>query len=147
MCRQCESHVTVSEKQLESHIDKKHLVKRSTSNHDIVTKLLFKPVESHQKNHWREGIAFLRTHPFKPATFRQTLITLIKFRLEDDVLHAFFQVLQCCVVSSKKSSQVKLNGTVDYDPTDRFPSQLTQNGPRIRFPEIPASFHHMQELA
>ena len=93
MCRQCENHISVDKKNLESHFDKKHVQKRGATNQDIVTKHLFKSVETYQKNHWKEGLLFLRNHKFKPATFCQTLITLIKFRLEDGVLYSFFQVL------------------------------------------------------
>ena len=79
MCRQCDDHIAVDKKNLERHIEKKHVNKRATTNLDIVTNHLFKTVESHQKNHWKQGLTFLRNHRFKPATFRQTLMTLIKF--------------------------------------------------------------------
>ena len=70
------------------------------------------------KNHWREGLAFLHSNKLAEPTFRQTLITLINFRLESSILSTFFQVLVCCVEAHKLSRDAKLRHHIDYDPTD-----------------------------
>ena len=102
---------------MQSHLEK-HREKRSATNFDIVTKTLYNDVDCVHKNHWREGLAFLRTHNFREATFRQTLITFINFALEEEVLHTFFLVLVCCVEAHKLASDVKLRHTVDYRMED-----------------------------
>jgi hypothetical protein len=117
LCRQCEECICEDEDKLETHQKKVHLQKRSTTNKDIVTKHLFSEVSSFHRNHWDEGLAFLTTTTFSQATFRQTLITKISFGLEQNVLRAYYDVLQCCVEAHKSASNSKLSKTSDFDPT------------------------------
>ena len=96
-CHQCDEYVCDSPRQLKTHLDK-HVEKRTDTNFDIVTKHLYDDVDCVQKNHWREGLAFLRSTKFtEPLPSGQTLICLINFRLEFAVLSTFFQVIVCCV--------------------------------------------------
>ena len=90
LCRQCDDYIAVDVKQLEKYVESKHVAKRSDTNHEIVSKHLYPPVECTDNNHWEEGLFFLRNHPFKPPPFWQSLITSIYLRLEDSVLKAFF---------------------------------------------------------
>ena len=101
---------------MKTHLDK-HVENRTDTNFDIVTKHLHDDVDCVQKNHWREGLAFLRSTKFTEPTFRQTLICLINFRLEFAVLSTFFQVLVCCVEAHKSAKDAKLKNHEDYDPT------------------------------
>lgn len=115
-CRQCDDYICDSPRLLKTHLDK-HIEKRSDTNFDIVTKHLYDDVDSVQKNHWKEGLAFLHSTKFAEPTFRQTLICFINFRLEWAVLTTFFQVLVCCVEAHKSAKDPKLKNTRDYDPT------------------------------
>ena len=101
---------------MKTHLDK-HVENRTDTNFDIVTKHLHDDVDCVQKNHWREGLAFLRSTKFTEPTFRQTLICLINFRLEFAVLSTFFQVIVCCVEAHKTAKDAKLKNHEDYDPT------------------------------
>ena len=94
-----------------------HVQKRSVTNKDIVTKHLFSEVSTIHRNHWDEGLSFLSTTTFSQATFRQTLITHIKDRLEQNVLRAYYDVLTCCVEAHKSASNAKLSKSADFDPT------------------------------
>ena len=51
MCRQCESYVGHDEKSLLSHIRQSHVEKRNSTNLEILSKYLFKPVQHSHDNH------------------------------------------------------------------------------------------------
>ena len=117
LCRQCEECICESDSQFKTHHERVHVQKRSVTNKDIVTKHLFSEVSTIHHNHWDEGLSFLSTTTFSQATFRQTLITHIKDRLEQNVLRAYYDVLTCCVEAHKSASNAKLSKSSDFDPT------------------------------
>jgi len=118
LCRQCEDYVAADEKMLERHITTKHVKKRKSTNKEILTKKLYHPVRQLKNNHWDEGLNFLRNNKFSPPPFRQTLITKILFRLEDNVLEAYFNVIECCVEAAKVAHEMKLKGDKEFDATE-----------------------------
>jgi hypothetical protein len=94
-------------------------VKRTSTNHDIVTRLLYKDIKCVQRNHWREGLLFLRTHTIEPATFCQTLITLIQqdTRLEEAILKTYMDIITCCVKARGEVDYCRGRRQSDYDST------------------------------
>ena len=117
VCRHCDEYICTSDKELHSHINKKHISKRTATNHELLSKHLFEEVNGVQKNHWEEGLAFLKSHEFTEASFRQTLTSSINHRLEASVLRAYYQLLVCCVEANKVANETKLRSTVEFDPT------------------------------
>ena len=57
VCRECGDYVAATEKVFLRHIKTKHIKTRTTTNHNIVTRLLYNVVESVHNNHWEEGLA------------------------------------------------------------------------------------------
>lgn len=94
-------------------------MKRTSTNHDIVTRQLYKSVKCVQRNHWKEGLSFLSNHKIEPATFRQTLITLIRqdTRLEEAILQAYMDVITCCTKARGDIDYCRGRRQSDYDPT------------------------------
>ena len=114
LCRVCDSQLCDTEKQLSTHLAK-HIKRRTRTNLDICTALLYADVETIHQNHWREGLHFLRTTKFAEPTFRQTLITSIRDRLETSVLHAFNACIEAAVLSSQEASEIRLRADPDFD--------------------------------
>lgn len=116
ICRQCESYVGSSVKNLESHIRQSHVERRSSTNFEILSKYLHNSISHSHDNHWREGLAFLNCFEPGEPKFRQSLINKISGRAGDPVIEAAIDIIEACVISSKVASQPKLQHTSDYDP-------------------------------
>ena len=116
VCRQCGDYVAASESVFLRHITSKHVKTRKTTNHKIVTNLLYSLVESVHTNHWEEGLAWLRTFTPEEPNFRQSLILKIKHELEDDVTDCFEDILNACVECAKKPTDDRYNNTEEYNP-------------------------------
>jgi len=100
----------------ESHLAS-HISTRSKTNHAIVTELLSDEVKSIKHNHGDQGLLFLRTQKISQVTFWQSLITKINYRLKENVLRAFYQVLHCCVEAHQSANEARLASSSDFDPT------------------------------
>ena len=119
VCRVCEDFVASDETSLNQHIEKLHVVKRTCTNLDIVTRLLYNDVKCVQRNHWRDGLHFLAHHTFEPAPFRQSLITLINqdTRLEEAILKTYMAVITCCVQAKGDYKYARTSCSSDFDST------------------------------
>lgn len=118
-CRHCEQFVASSPKKLEEHITKHHVVKRTRTNFDIVSKILYNDVKCVHSNHWHAGLSFLQSHKFDPPTFRQTLISNIRVntRLEESILKAFYDTILCCVAAHGEVQYIRGRRHCDFDAT------------------------------
>ena len=96
ICRQCDEYVCDTEAQLKTHLGK-HYEHRTAANFELVTKYLYEEVDCVHRNHWEEGLAFLRSNTLAPPTFRQSLITFIKHKLETNIVTTLYHLLLCCV--------------------------------------------------
>ena len=95
---------------------KSHTLERSTPNFDIVTSLLYNDVQDVHRNHWEEGLQFLKIFKFAQPKFRTTLISKINYRLEENVLKTYQNVLKCCIEANKENTSSKYPNDPDYDP-------------------------------
>ena len=116
-CRHCESFVceTHQEQKFKTHL-KSHTLKRNTTNFDIVTSLLYNDVQDIHRNHWEEGLKFLKIFKFAQPKFRTTLVSKISYRLEENVLKTYQNVLECCIEANKENTSSKYPNDPDYDP-------------------------------
>lgn len=114
LCRECETYTCVRESDLKAHLEK-HIEKRSETNFDIVSSLIYPPVEHILNNYWTDGLLWLQQHEVTEPTFRQSLITKIRWELEDEVLDAFEDLLNCCVKASDASKDPNLRCKQEYD--------------------------------
>ena len=114
LCRECETHICTSSPLLKKHVESKHVEKRTDTNLEVLTKNLYKPVSNILDNHWDEGLNWLSTHRIAEPSFRQSLISKIKFDLEADVVTLFEDVLYCCVEVAKEARCPDLRTSSDY---------------------------------
>ena len=114
MCRET-GKIFLTQSALERY-EASQIKKRRISNFEILTNNLYNNTQHIHDNHWNEGLLFLQHHNFDPATFRQSLITKLKYRLETNVLNTFNSVLESCVEAHKCAEDSSLQFTSDYDP-------------------------------
>ena len=117
LCRYCEDYIGNSEGLLWSHVNKHHDHKRCHSNHAILTDKLYGPVQQHAKNHWEDGLAFLRSLNISEPPFRQSLITKIQGRTSQYVTDLAMDIVKCVVEGSQSPTSVKDVGRLDFDVT------------------------------
>ena len=117
LCKICEEFVGNDEGALKSHMTRSHLTTRDDTNLEILSKLLFNTVEHTNRNHWDEGLAFLRTLNLSEPTFRQSLINKLQGRTEEAVLETALDLITATVTANKTARATRLRDTVDYDPT------------------------------
>ena len=116
VCRKCGDYVAQSEGVFLNHLRSKHVKTRSKTNLDIVSHYLYHLVSSVHDNHWAEGLQWLANHTPSEPSFRQSLISKIKYELEDDITDCFEDVLNACVKSAMKPGDETLSGSQDFDP-------------------------------
>ena len=116
VCRKCGDYVAQSEGVFLNHLRSKHVKTRSKTNLDIVSHYLYHLVSSVHDNHWAEGLQWLANHTPSEPSFRQSLISKIKYELEDDITDCFEDVLNACVESAMKPGDEALSGSQDFDP-------------------------------
>jgi len=115
MCRQCENYVGKNQKDLDAHINRVHVDRRSATNLSVLTQHLFDPIKNTHDNHWVDGLAFLHSlNPSEPP-FRQSLLNKITGRASDPVIEAAIDTIEACVHANKHASQKKLRNTKDFD--------------------------------
>ena len=114
LCRECETHICTSSAWLKNHVEDKHVEKRTDTNLEVLSKNIYKPVSNLLDNYWEEGLKWLATHRIAEPTFRQSLISKIKYDLEADVVTLFEDVLFCCVEVAKKARSPDLRTKSDY---------------------------------
>jgi hypothetical protein len=118
LCRKCDEFICDEKDQekLEEHLQS-HVPNRNKTNLELVTEQLYDSVSCVQANHWEEGLKFLKHTTFSQASFRQSIITKINWQLEDNVLHTFNSVLECCVEAHKQPKTLNAAIANDFDPT------------------------------
>lgn len=114
ICRQCDDHVATSAARLRNHIKTKHIQTRKTTNQQIVTSKLYNPVKTASLNHWEAGLSWLDSFQPTPPTFRQSLISKVKFEIEDAVLTLFEDLIAVCVEVNKDPNNSELIDDYNY---------------------------------
>ena len=117
VCRECEDYVCASEKRLETHSSKNHRKKRSTNNHDIMSKFLYGPANHNTINHWEEGLAFLHLLDPEEPTFRQSLITKVHGRTEDLITSLALDLIEATNEANKSPTAKKIHSKSEFDAT------------------------------
>ncbi len=103
-----------------SHIESKHVEKRTDTNLELLSKFLFKPIADRATNHWEDGLSFLTTLSLSEPTFRQSLITKIYGDTEHIFLEAALDTIECIVEARKKpkgAERNSLDSTRDFAST------------------------------
>ena len=116
VCWQCGDYVAQAEGVFLHHLRSKHITTRATTNMDIATKHLFPLVAPVHNNYKEKGLEWLHTFTPGEPSFCQSLISKIKYELEDDVTNCFKDLLKTCVESAQKPSNDSLSGSDEYDP-------------------------------
>lgn len=109
VCRRCESTVyTDHAGGLSKHIKAKHVSTRTKTNHSIVTDHLFANKLTSETNQWESGLKWL-LHTFKaePPPFRQSLLLHIDWKLLDDIIDTFRDLISATVEATKPPSNEK----------------------------------------
>lgn len=113
VCRQCGGYATCSKTLLNSH-QLIYVKRRSTSNYNLVTTLMYEGINHVQKTTGRKAYCTSPTTPPPQPEFRSTLITQISFRLEREFLRTYHAVLKCCTEVMKTPNNDDLD---DNKPT------------------------------
>ena len=96
ICHQCKKSTLFSTPHsLQKHIANHHTSTRTKTNHQILTNHLFDESTSHcYHNHWNTALEWLGSHQFEPPPFRSTLLSCIKWQLEDSLLDLLEDIIK-----------------------------------------------------
>ena len=115
ICRECETYTATSSSILNNHIEKKHIGTRTQTNFELLSEILYYDIKNVKNNNWEEGLKWLRDFEPSEPTFRQSLITKIKWELQDDVTDCFEDIIQLCVESNKIAKKEDDCGSIGYN--------------------------------
>ena len=114
LCRHCDDHLAISPGWLVKHIKSKHESTRKKGNLQLATSKLYSPVKISSLNHWQNGLQWLQDFTPSPPSFRQSLISKIKFEVEDAVLCLFEDLIALCVETNKKADESSLEDDFNF---------------------------------
>ena len=104
LCRVCETHLFTAPGYLKKHFESNHIGTRTKNNYKVITCTLFDPVKNATNNYWSDGLEWLHSFEPSPPTFRQSLISKIKYDLEDEITKCMEEVIEICVEVNKVST-------------------------------------------
>ncbi len=92
-------------------------VPRTRTNLQIVESALFSQLHNSFHSEWQDGLEFLSSFKLTPPPFRQSLITKVKWRLEENICDTFTSVIEIGEEALKKPTHHRFNRTSEFDPT------------------------------
>jgi hypothetical protein len=112
-------------------------VPRTRTNLQIVESALFSQLHNSFHSEWQDGLDFLSNFQLnRPPPFRQSLITKVKWILEENICGTFTTVIEISKEALKKPTHHRFNRTSEFDPTSYFSSPCYSNNSSYNFPSI-----------
>ena len=118
VCRECGDELFTSLNALNNHVRTRHSKSRSLTNLELVESYIFNDIKDSCTSYWSEGLEFLRSIPSDPPPFRQTLISKIKFRLEEDICNTFGSLIELADEALNPCPNSRLSRKQDFDPDE-----------------------------